>query len=148
MAPIRIDVCLVSSRSICLTALPESRVKELKVFAQRAFRAGVLRLFSASGALLDPSSTVQDVGLQDGDVITAVAESVQLAANPWGATMTAFSTSGPVVAWGDESSGVPNNLKGVQQFKPRRMHLLPFSKMAPLFHGAAEEEIVMKWRTS
>ena len=103
---LQIHVCLLSSRCITLTLSPGSPVKELQSAAERYFRMGALRLFSANGRLLKQGCLrLQDVGLQDGDTVTAIAEPLKLAAHPWGSMMCAFSISGPVVTWGDGKTG-------------------------------------------
>ena len=115
----QLHVYLPSGNS-CAVALPlESSVHELKVEAQQQLQRRFLRLLCGSEKL-DPSRTLAEVGLRDGDSITAIAQHAKLSS-----TRRAFALyveGGSVVTWGDpgcggDSSQVREQLVQVQQIQ-------------------------------
>ena len=116
---LQFTVALPSGRSEEFSLEPSSKVGDLRVLAQRAFQLGFLRLVAADHSVVDPTKSLQDAGLEDGDHLTAIAVEAKVAA-----TARAFALFCPggdrVVTWGDprcggDSSQVQDRLKGVRQ---------------------------------
>eukprot|EP00435_Cladocopium_sp_Y103_P014007 s1113_g3.t1 len=101
-------------------SIPQSsKVGDLRVLAQKSFQCSFLRLVAADHHALDPTVSLQAAGLEDGDHLTAIVQEAKLAATP--AAFAFFCPGGDrVVTWGHDrhggdSSGVQDQLKGVQQ---------------------------------
>ena len=114
---LHVTVALPSGRSEIFSILQSSKVGDLRVLAQKAFQLGFLRLVAADHSMVDPTKSLQDVGIEDGDHLTAIAVEAKLAA-----TARAFALFCPggdrVVTWGDPEYGADNpevqdQLKGV-----------------------------------
>ena len=76
---LQFTVALPSGRSEEFSLEPSSKVGDLRVLAQRAFQLGFLRLVAAD-RVVDPTKSLQDAGLEDGDHLTALAVEAQVAA--------------------------------------------------------------------
>jgi len=116
---LRVSVALPSGQGETFSLERSSKVGDLKVLAQKSFKRGFLRLVAADRSMVDPTVSLQDAGLEDGDHLTAIAVEAKLAA-----TDEAFAFFCPggdwVVTWGDplsggDSSEVQDQLKDVQQ---------------------------------
>ena len=116
---LQLNVSLPSGRSEKFSLLQSSKVGDLKLLAQKSFQCGFLRLVAANSHMLDPAESLQAAGLQEGDHLTAIAIPGKLAATD--KAMALWCCGGNrVVTWGDrgaggDSSGVKDQLKGVQQ---------------------------------
>ncbi|CAJ1352331.1 unnamed protein product [Effrenium voratum] len=119
----KVSVCLPSGRS-CLLALPDAQatVREVAVDAQLQLKRGLLKL-TFGGRLLDPSSSLGEVGVRDGDILEAIVVApvapVKIAAS---GKAFAISARGCVKTWGGDgwggdSSQVQEQLMGVQQIQ-------------------------------
>ena len=116
---LRVSVALPSGQGETFSLERSSKVGDLKVLAQKSFKRGFLRLVAADRSMVDPTVSLQDAGLEDGDHLTAIAVEAKLAA-----TEEAFALFCPggdcVVTCGDpdyggDSSEVQDRLKDVQQ---------------------------------
>ena len=114
-----VTVALPSGRSEKFSIPQSSKVGDLRVLAQKAFQLGFLRLVAADHSVANPTKSLQDAGIEDGDHLTAIALEAKVAA-----TARAFALfcpgGGRVVTWGAPDSGgdsseVQDRLKGVQQ---------------------------------
>ena len=76
----------------------------MRVLVQKSFRRGFLRLVAADHSVVDPTKSLQDAGLEDGDHLTAIAIEAKVAA-----TRSAFALFCPggdrVATWGAPSFG-------------------------------------------
>ena len=115
---LQISVTLPSGQGETFSLEPSSKVGDLRVLAQKSFQRGFLRLVAADQRV-DPSKSLQDAGLEDGDHLTASAVDAKLAATDQAFAL--FCAGGDqVVTWGapdcgGDSSEVQDQLKGVQQ---------------------------------
>ena len=115
----QLKVYLASAKSCSIALPPESSIRELKAEAQQQLERRFLGLLFGSQEL-DPSLTLADAGLRDGDSITAIAQLVKLAS-----TSQAFALhveAGSVVTWGalafgGDSSRVRDQLLRVQNIR-------------------------------
>eukprot|EP00435_Cladocopium_sp_Y103_P051732 s119_g16.t1 len=116
----QVSVSFSSGRSETLSLPHLATVRDLRVLAQTSFGQRCLKLASESGHVLtDMDSSLEASGIQDGDLITAVAQLPKLVA-----ARRAFAMRCPggdkIVAWGDsnyggDSSEVQRQLRNVQQ---------------------------------
>ncbi|CAJ1436899.1 unnamed protein product [Effrenium voratum] len=97
----QVHVYLPSGKGCSLTVSPEWKVYEVKAEAQRQLKRCCLSL-AFGGQQLDPSCTLSDSGLQDGDSIAAIAQPIKLAS-----TRGAFAlvVEGAVRTWGNPGKG-------------------------------------------
>ena len=68
-----VSVALPSGRSENFAISRSSKVGDLRILAQKAFQLGFLRLAAADHSVVDPTKSLQDAGLEDGDHLTAIA---------------------------------------------------------------------------
>ncbi|CAJ1413524.1 unnamed protein product [Effrenium voratum] len=97
----KVDVHLPSGDGFSVEVSPAAPVSELKAAAQQHFQHP-LKLI-ANGQHLDPTATLSEAGLRDGDVVAAVVQLRKLAA-----TRRAFAFcghQGEGVTWGDPDYG-------------------------------------------
>eukprot|EP00439_Symbiodinium_sp_Y106_P071817 s671_g13.t1 len=90
-------------------------VEDLKLQAQRALETGIRSLVHAERKVLQDESTVGETGLQDGDVLTAVARPVLVWSSPAGSAFAVSRSDGFVFTWGlsmygGDSSAVKDQL--------------------------------------
>eukprot|EP00435_Cladocopium_sp_Y103_P045930 s1425_g13.t1 len=117
---LQLNVALPSGRSETFSLLQSSKVGDLRVLAQKSFQCGCLRLVTANNHnMVNPMDSLQAAGLQDGDHLTAIAIPAKVAATE-GAIALWCCGGNRVVTWGaqdfgGDSSGVKDQLKGVQQ---------------------------------
>eukprot|EP00435_Cladocopium_sp_Y103_P028893 s3552_g7.t1 len=116
---LQLNVELPSGRSEKFSLLQSSKVGDLRVLAQKSFQCGFLRLVTANHHMVDPMESLQTAGLQEGDHLTAIAIPAKVAATN-GAIALWCCGGNRVVTWGaqdvgGDSSGVKDQLKGVQQ---------------------------------
>ena len=118
---IQISIALPSGRSEAFTLPQSSKVGDLRILARKSFQRGFLRLVDADHGMVDPAVSLQSARLEDGDNLTAIVIHPRVAA-----TALAFalfcSGGNRVVTWGHpgyggDSSGVQDQLKGVQQIQ-------------------------------
>eukprot|EP00435_Cladocopium_sp_Y103_P060394 s390_g22.t1 len=114
-------VVLPSGRCEDVTLEGGSRISDLKIAAQQSLGQGFLRLIAPDGCMLDPRASVEDCGLRDGDVVSAVASEPRLGAT-YGAFALWCSGCGKVVTWGHRPSGgdsekVQDLLENVEQIQ-------------------------------
>ena len=122
-----LDVHLVSGRGVTLAAEADDSVFALKKRAQSAFGVGGGRLLNGSGGLLKGTTTVEQTGLQPGDVLTFLVKLHQVTASKqrWfcaGAAFAAIRDDGCVVTWGHadfggDSRAVQDRLHNVQHIQ-------------------------------
>ena len=121
----RIDICLPSGKRKHLEIPESSNVGYLKVLAQKSFGRGFLKLVAAQGRiLLDPQESVQAAGIQDGDTLTAIAQTAKIAAAPQAFALWCVGGD-RIVTWGNpdrggDSSHVQEQLRNVQQIQSTR----------------------------
>ena len=116
---LQLNVALPSGRSETFSLPQSSKVGDLRVLAQKSFQCGFLRLVTANNHMVDPTESLQAAGLREGDHLTAIATPLKVAATR-GAIALWCCGGNQVVTWGDrnsggDSSGVKDQLKGVQQ---------------------------------
>lgn len=93
---------------------------ELKTAAQEVLKVPFLQVISVKGQLLNAAETLEEAGIHQGDVLTAIVQEPRLAA-----TRGAFAfwcCGSGVVTWGNpeiggDSSGVQDQLKDVQSIE-------------------------------
>ena len=116
---LQVHVALPSGRSETFSLPQSSKVGDLKLQAQKSFQCGFLRLVTANNHMLDPVESLQAAGLQEGDHLTAIAMPVKVAETVRAIALWCCGCN-RVVTWGGpnfggDSSGVKDQLKGVQQ---------------------------------
>ncbi|CAK9085562.1 unnamed protein product [Durusdinium trenchii] len=96
-----LQVVLPSGHGTTLKVLPDWRIRDVKMDAQHQLGKRFLRLMGPDGQPLKlaPESTVASNGLRGGEVLTAVAQPVLVAAAQ--CAFCAFVAGGPAVTWGD-----------------------------------------------
>ncbi|OLQ04575.1 Peptidyl-prolyl cis-trans isomerase [Symbiodinium microadriaticum] len=124
---LRIDVGLVSGRTVSLEVQADASVASLSQCAQAALGVGKGRLLNSNGQVLDRLATLQEAGLENGAVLTLHVQQVQLAASKKGdaglqAAFAAILGDGSVVTWGavgygSDSSSVQDQLKDVRHIQ-------------------------------
>eukprot|EP00434_Breviolum_minutum_P030272 symbB.v1.2.026777.t1/scaffold2704.1/size72676/2 len=129
-----VNVALPNGHAELLTLLPFSTIQDLRAKAQRAFGKKYLGLVTAKNRVLDdPSKTLEEAEIEDGECLTALVLQPQLAATStafalWchgDSTITTWGSAngggdnGSVVTWGDggDSSAVGDQLRGVQKIQ-------------------------------
>lgn len=102
---LRISISFPSGSGKTLELDELSKVKDLKLLAQRSFGRGFLKFVPAKGHVLtNPADSLQAAGIQDGEHLTAVAQDGKLiAANKAFALWCCGGNS--VVTWGNPHSG-------------------------------------------
>ena len=122
-----VDVHLVSGRGVTLATEADDSVFALKKRAQAAFAVAGGRLLNCSGGVLNGTATVEQTGLQTGDVLTFLVKLHQVTASKqrWfcaGAAFAAIRDDGCVVTWGHadfggDSRAVQDRLHNVQHIQ-------------------------------
>ena len=114
-----VNVCLSSGRSCSVTLPSQATVHELKAEVQGKLNLRFLRL-AFGGQLLDLSSTLSDVGVRDGDSISAIVQPLKLASTH--GAFTCYVAGRTAIAWGYPSQGgdtsqVQEQLVGIRQIE-------------------------------
>ena len=115
-----------SGRSESISLPRSSKVRDLKILAQKSFQQGLLRLVTADGRILgDPSQSLVDAQVEDKDCLTAVALQATVATTKIdvsGSQAFALWCCGGsrILTWGHprnggDSSAVQDQLRNVQQ---------------------------------
>ena len=117
---ITVTVTLLSGTHATVTLPGDATVADLRQKAQRALQTPLGKTISASGALLGGSGTLSQFGVQNGDTITAVTQSVAVAASA--RAFALIRADGSVVTWGcrhggGDSSAVQHQLHNVLQIQ-------------------------------
>ena len=131
---ITVQVCLVSGRTVDLDVDLDSTIDQLSQRASRQLGTGRGRLSKNCG-VIDGHATVEQCGLQDGDVLSLIEIPVQVAAASF--AFAALLRDGSVVTWGHEGYGgnswaVKDHLKDVQAIHGNRVAFAAIGG-----HGAA-----------
>lgn len=100
----RLEVCLLSSRSVCVELAASCSVHDLQLEAQRQLEVGALRLLLEGEELCAEDSLVS-AGLADGVRVTALVAQVRLCGHLRGTTLSGFLEGGPVTTWGNFVDG-------------------------------------------
>ena len=108
----RVEVCLISSRSVWVELEPTSRVHDLQVEAQQQLDVGALRLLYEGLELSSEASLAE--ALTDGARVTALVAQVRLCAHLRGTTMSGFLEGGPVSTWGHFRDGAQPAPEGLR----------------------------------
>eukprot|EP00434_Breviolum_minutum_P041914 symbB.v1.2.037290.t1/scaffold5457.1/size26926/1 len=122
---LKINVALLNGHVELLTLLPSSTVQDVRTKAQQAFGKKYLKLITAKNrTLVDPTKTLEEAEIEDGDCLTALVVQPQLAATD-GAFALWCHGDNAIVAWGDphcggDNSAVRGQLRGVQQIQATR----------------------------
>ena len=114
----KVHVYLPSGDGCSIEVSPATPISNLKDAAQQHFQR-CLQL-AAKGQQLDLTATLSEVGLRDGDVVTAVVRLRKLAATD--AAFALYGLEGKVVTWGvadkgGDSSQVQEQLRNVQHIQ-------------------------------
>ena len=118
---LRINVVLPNGHAELLTLLPSSTVQDIRTKAQ-AFGKKHFKLITAKNkVLVDFEQTLEEAEIEDGECLTALVLQPQLAATNGAFAFWCHGDSA-IVTWGDkyrggDSSGVRDQLKGVQQIQ-------------------------------
>ena len=120
MSSVTVHVALLSGEQTTIVLPWLATIEELRQMAQEEVSKSLGKLVSSSGAVLLPSDTLQQAGVQAYDVITAVVRDVVIAATKH--AFAAILSSGTVVAWGARHAGgdcsaVQHQLQNVQQIQ-------------------------------
>lgn len=76
-----VNVALASGRHVNLSVSESCKVQDLKILVQKVFGQGFVKLVTAEGRVLtQPGKSLDAVGIQDGDRLTASAQQAKLAA--------------------------------------------------------------------
>ena len=105
---LHLSVATLSGQSVSIDMEPESSVEDLRKAAESQLQASLGILVQPGGAeFLRGTSTLQDAGIQDGDVVGAfmAKPQFQLHSNRLAHAFCAIQMDGSVLAWGDEDSG-------------------------------------------
>ena len=115
---LHVKVFLPSGRCEKLSLPQSSKVGDLRILAQKSFAQGFLRLVTAKGDVLtDPLESLQAVGLQNGDHLSAIVCQTKVTATS--AAFALWCAGGDrIITWGNpkfggDSSAV-KDLRGVQ----------------------------------
>eukprot|EP00435_Cladocopium_sp_Y103_P021600 s1196_g5.t1 len=101
---LRVCIALPSGQNVHLSVPQSSKVGELKVLAQKAFGHGFVKLVTVEGQVLTPKKSLDEVGIQDGDNLMAIAQQPKLAATGEAFAMWCCGGHG-LVTWGSANSG-------------------------------------------
>eukprot|EP00435_Cladocopium_sp_Y103_P070698 s196_g35.t2 len=116
---VHVNISLPSGRRACLEVRNSCKVGKLKFLAQKALGQGFLKLVTVQGLVLsDPLQSCRNLGLQDGDHLTAVVQQAKLAATERAFALWCYGGDA-IVTWGDPdfgaaSSMVQHQLRNVQ----------------------------------
>ena len=114
-----IQVGLLSGRSVSLEVGPDEPLEALQSRAQKALAVGRGRLLDSAGGILDGTTTLEESGLQNGDMLTLQLCRVQVCSNT--VAFAAILGNVPVVTWGgaevSDYSSLVQELKDVQQIQ-------------------------------
>ena len=119
---IHVNLALMNGHAGLVTFPPSCTVQDVRIKAQHALGKKCLRLITAKNrVLVDPETTLEEVEIEDGECLTALALQPQLAATEDAFAMFCHGEN-PVVACGDadyggDSSAVRDQLKGVQHIR-------------------------------
>ena len=105
---LHVSVAILSGQSVFVEMEPGSSVEDLRKAAESQLQTSLGILVQPGGAeFLRGTSTLQDAGIQDGDVVGAfmAKPKLQLHANRLSHAICAIQKDGSVIAWGDEDSG-------------------------------------------
>ena len=80
------------------------KVADLKLVAETHFKRGFLKLVAPDGRVLDPNEELENVRLNEGDYVTAVAMQVKLATTDFAFALWSFGGD-KVITWGDPKFG-------------------------------------------
>ena len=105
---LHLSVAILSGQSVSLDMDPKSSVEDLRKAAESEFQTPLGILVQPGGAaFLRGTSSLQDAGIQEGDVVGAFAAKpkLHLHSNRLAHAICAIQMDGSVLAWGDEDSG-------------------------------------------
>ncbi|CAE7445097.1 unnamed protein product [Symbiodinium natans] len=113
-----LHVSLLSGRTVTLEAKPDHTVESLQVHAQTALNVCRGRLLDCSGDPLDAAATVEEAGLQTGQLLTLQMRPVEICSSVTGRAFAAILSDGSVATWGlsdfgGDSSAVQDQLRNV-----------------------------------
>ena len=119
---LRVNVSFPSGSGETLSLPEHSKVRDLKLLAQKTFKKGFLKLVTVGGNVLtNLTDSLQTAGVQDGDYLMAVVQPAKIAASD---SVFALWCGGgnQVVTWGDprwgaDCSAVKRQLKNVEQIQ-------------------------------
>ena len=121
-AILQVNVVLPSGCSEKLSVPQSSKVGDLRILAQKTFGQGFLRLITSTGYVLtDPTESLESVGLQQKDMLSAIVQQANITATQ-GAFAVWCCGGDRIVTWGlagfgGDSSTVRNQLKNVQRLQ-------------------------------
>ena len=98
-----VHVALPSGYSQSFSVLPHYKVEDLRISAQGSFGQNFLRLVF-QGQVLEDLQLLQDVGLKDGDHLTAIAQEIQVASTSRAFALW-YAAGNRFVTWGHNRSG-------------------------------------------
>ena len=101
---LRVNVSFPSGSGETLLLPEHSKVRDLKVLAQRSLGQRFLKLVTVEGHVLtNPEDSLQAAGVQDREHLTAVAQRVQVAASSRAFALCCGSNH--VLTWGNADEG-------------------------------------------
>ena len=121
-AMLQVNVVLPSGLSEKLSLPQSSKVGDLRILAQKTFGQGLLRIITSTGDVLtDPTESLEAVGLQEGDMLSAIVQQANIKATQ-GAFAVWCCGANRIVTWGlagfgGDSASVRHRLKNVQQLQ-------------------------------
>ena len=140
---LRVDVSFPSGSGETLLLPEHSKVRDLKLLAQKTFGHGFLKLVTAEGHVLtNPVASLQAAGVQDGEHLTSMVQAAGVAA-----TSQAFAAwccgGNRIVTWGNPKSGgdcsrVQDRLVGVQEIQTTQHAFAAILADGPWLPGAVQ----------
>eukprot|EP00438_Fugacium_kawagutii_P026135 Skav233832 [mRNA] locus=scaffold2623:51345:53682:- [translate_table: standard] len=105
METLNLRASLPSGRSEIVKVSPSDTVEQLRKAVQKSLGRPFVRLAAPNGRLLDdPTESLERVGLQDGDEITAVAQQPKVATTSRAFALW-YEAGSRVICWGNPASG-------------------------------------------
>ncbi|CAE7300760.1 unnamed protein product, partial [Symbiodinium sp. CCMP2456] len=135
-----VTVTLLSGTQATISLPGDATVADLRQKAQRALQTPLGKLISTSGTLLGGSGTLTQCGVQNGDTITAVTQSVAVAAST--GAFALIRADGSVVTWGCPDSG--GDSSAVQD---KLYDVMRIQAAGSGFAALREDGVVVSWGT-
>ena len=107
-----VTVSLPSGRGVDVTCSPEGLVRDLEVMVQKEL--GPLTLAKGDGQILDPTWSLKDAKVEDGDCITGIRQLPELTSTTTGSAFVLWCHGKPStpITWGNAAAGESTSVQG------------------------------------